>query len=75
VRVGVCVWVWVCIFLSAEIDAGTMMNALEDRHVTTWENVLPALLLYGDAARQVCVCVYVRVRACACVCVCVCCDM
>ena len=37
---------------TAETDAQSMTEPLENRHVTTWENVLPAFLLYGDAARQ-----------------------
>jgi hypothetical protein len=40
---------------TAETDEGSMREALQDRHVTTWENVLPALLLWGDrcvGARQ-----------------------
>jgi hypothetical protein len=37
---------------TADIDRSCTGAALEDRHVTTWENVLPDLLLYGDGARQ-----------------------
>jgi serine/threonine protein kinase len=37
---------------TAEIDCASMSAPLENRHVTTWENVLPSFLLYGDAARQ-----------------------
>ena len=37
---------------TADTDRSCIGAALEDRHVTTWENVLPDLLLYGDGARQ-----------------------
>jgi serine/threonine protein kinase len=37
---------------TGETDTSSIAAPLGSRHVTTWENVLPALLLYGDAARQ-----------------------
>jgi serine/threonine protein kinase len=37
---------------TAETDVASMGGALQERHVTTWENLLPAMLIWGDRALQ-----------------------
>ena len=37
---------------TCDIDPGSMAEPMTERHVTTWENVLPDLLLWGASARQ-----------------------
>lgn len=41
-------------FGTADVAAGTRANSLTNRHVTTWENCLPAFLLFGADCLQDC---------------------